>query len=62
MISGGRIMTLEKSFNKKSVDKKENLAGTAMASVPVIGFVLFGLIPMLLAIVMAFIEMDNYMF
>ncbi len=62
MISGGRIMTLEKSFNKKSVDKKENLAGTAMAIVPVIGFVLFGLIPMLLAIVMAFIEMDNYMF
>ncbi len=55
-------MTLEKSFNKKSVDKKENLAGIAMAIVPVIGFVLFGLIPMILAIVMAFLEMDSFTF
>ncbi len=56
-------MSLDRVYkNKITYNKKENIAGTAMAIVPVIGFCLFGLIPMILAIVMAFIDMDNYMF
>lgn len=46
---------------KKKVDK-ENLTGVSLASIPVLGFVLFGLIPMILAIGMAFMKIRGYSF
>ncbi|MBR1675794.1 MAG: sugar ABC transporter permease [Clostridia bacterium] len=44
---------------KKHIDKEE-LAGTLLASVPLIGFVLFGLIPLIMAFAMAFFKMQDY--
>ena len=48
-------MTLEKIY-KKRINKGlgEGSSGTIMASIPVIGFLIFGLIPLLLALAMAF--------
>ncbi|MFR6056821.1 MAG: carbohydrate ABC transporter permease, partial [Eubacteriales bacterium] len=42
-----------------SVYKNEEICGTIMASLPVIRFVLFGLAPMVLALVMAFFKMKK---
>lgn len=48
-------MSLEKIHKRrKNKGISENLSGFAMGSIPVIGFVLFGMIPLLLAIAMAF--------
>ena len=40
--------------------RKEAAIGTLMASVPLIGFAIFGLIPLILALRMAFFEIDGY--
>lgn len=42
-----------------SVYKNEEICGTIMASLPVIRFILFGLAPMVLALVMAFFKMKK---
>ena len=48
-------MNLEKIYQKRHKKSLgENSSGFMMASIPVIGFVLFGLIPLLLALAMAF--------
>ncbi|MBE6648957.1 MAG: sugar ABC transporter permease [Ruminococcaceae bacterium] len=48
-------MNLEKLNKKrKNAGMGENLSGLMMGSIPVIGFILFGIIPLILAIAMAF--------
>lgn len=48
-------MSLEKLYKKrKKGDQSENVSGLIMGSIPVIGFILFGMIPLLLAVAMAF--------
>ena len=48
-------MNLEKLYKKrKKGGLSENISGFMMGSIPVIGFVLFGMIPLLLAVAMAF--------
>jgi len=39
---------------------QEELVGTALASIPLLGFCIFGLIPLILALVMAFLKMDDF--
>lgn len=46
---------------KKRINKEE-VAGTLLASIPLIGFVLFGLIPLVLAFAMAFLHMKGFGF
>lgn len=46
---------------KKSVNKEE-IAGTLLASIPIIGFLLFGLVPLVLALAMAFLHMEGFGF
>ncbi len=41
---------------------KEEIAGTALASIPLIGFVIFGLVPLILAMGMAFMRMQDFGF
>ena len=41
-------------------NKKEGFAGTLMASIPLIGFLIFGLIPLVLALRMAFFDIKGY--
>lgn len=49
-------MNLEKIYKKrKRYGLSENSSGLMMASIPVVGFLLFGLIPIILALVMAFL-------
>lgn len=53
-------MNLERIYEKrKHVDRKENLAGISMAIIPVLGFLIFGLTPMVLGVVMSFFEFDE---
>ena len=48
-------MSLEKIYKKrKKIGLGESGSGTIMASIPVIGFILFGMIPLVLALAMAF--------
>jgi multiple sugar transport system permease protein len=46
---------------RKKIDK-EGISGLIMAIIPVFGFILFGLIPMVLAIGMAFMKIKGYSF
>ena len=41
---------------------KEEIAGTALASIPLIGFLIFGLVPLVLAMAMAFMKMQDFGF
>ena len=53
-------MFLEKLYEKrKHTDRKENTAGTCMAIIPVIGFLIFGLIPIVLGISMSFFDFQG---
>lgn len=53
-------MNLEKIYEKrKHFDRKENAAGICMAIIPVLGFLIFGLVPMILGIGMAFFKFDE---
>lgn len=54
-------MYLDKVQKKKKIDK-EGLTGLAMSSIPVLGFCIFGLIPMILAIGMAFMDIHGFSF
>ena len=40
--------------------RKEEFVGTLLASIPLIGFIIFGLIPLVIAFAMAFYEIDGY--
>ena len=56
-------MYLDKVYNKRKFKvSKEGAAGFSIAFIPVLGFCLFGLIPMVLAIAMAFMYIDGYNF
>ncbi|HBJ98031.1 MAG TPA: hypothetical protein DDY82_03070 [Clostridiales bacterium] len=53
-------MNLEKIYEKrKHFDRKENVAGICMAIIPVLGFLIFGLVPMVLGIGMSFFKFDD---
>ncbi len=53
-------MYLNNVYKKRSkAGRAENVSGLLMAIIPVIGFVLFGLIPLVLAFVMAFLEIPG---
>lgn len=45
---------------KTKYNRREAVAGTLMASVPLIGFAIFGFIPLILAIRMAFFDIKGY--
>ncbi len=48
-------MNLEKLYNKRTKKKLgQNNSGMLMASIPVVGFIIFGMLPLLLALAMAF--------
>ena len=48
-------MKLEKIYNKrKKRGLGENVSGMMMGGIPVLGFIIFGMIPLVLALVMAF--------
>ncbi len=56
-------MFLEKLYEKrKHTDRKENTAGTCMAIVPVLGFLIFGFIPIFLGIAMSFFDFHGKQF
>ena len=56
-------MYLDKVVNKKRFRlSKEGLTGFLLAFIPLLGFCLFGLIPMILAIGMAFMDIKGYNF
>ena len=50
-----------KDDDEKPINMEE-LAGTALASIPLIGFCIFGLIPLILAFFMAFLKMRDFSF
>lgn len=49
-------------FKRKKRINKEELAGTLLASIPIIGFLIFGLVPLVLALAMAFLHMRGFGF
>ena len=54
-------MYLDKIQTKKNDSKiYENTCGLVMSSLPVLGFIIFGLIPMVLAMYLGFCQMDFY--
>ena len=53
-------MYLDKVYNKRRKIKKEGAWGLTLSLGPVIGFALFGLIPMVLAVVMSFLDVDGF--
>ncbi len=54
-------MYLDNVHKKKKIDK-EGLTGFCMSFIPVLGFCIFGLIPMILAIGMAFMDIKGFSF
>lgn len=54
-------MYLDKVQKKKKIDK-EGLTGFFMSFIPVLGFCIFGLIPMILAVGMAFMKIRGFSF
>ncbi|MDY4676180.1 MAG: hypothetical protein SO373_03450, partial [Candidatus Borkfalkiaceae bacterium] len=49
-------------FKRKKSVNKEEIAGTLLASIPIIGFLIFGLVPLVLALAMAFLHMRGFGF
>ncbi|MDR2827865.1 MAG: sugar ABC transporter permease [Acholeplasmatales bacterium] len=47
---------------KKNLNRSENLWGLLLSSTPVIGFIIFGVVPLSLAMVMAFFKIDGLTF
>lgn len=45
---------------KKKAFNKEEVAGTLLASIPLVGFCIFGLVPLVLAFLMAFLKMKDF--
>ncbi len=57
--AGGEI-ALPPVPTQKRRGNKEELAGTLLASLPLIGYLVFGFIPLILAMTMAFMEVPGY--
>ena len=55
-------MYLDKVYAKKRKIKKEGLWGFTLSLGPVLGFALFGLVPMILAIFMSFMHIEGFSF
>lgn len=55
-------MYLDKVYSKKRKPNKEGLWGFTLSLGPVIGFALFGLVPMILAIFMSFMHIEGFSF
>jgi len=55
-------MYLDKVYSKKRKFKKEGLWGFTLSLGPVLGFALFGLVPMILAIFMSFMHIEGFSF
>lgn len=53
-------MYLDKVYIKRKKIKKENLWGLTLSLGPVLGFLLFGFVPMVLAIFMSFMSIDGF--
>ena len=54
-------MYLDKVHKKKRIDK-EGLTGLCLSSIPVLGFCIFGLVPMIFAIAMSFMDIKGFSF
>lgn len=59
--SDGVIRVPDGGRKRKKINKEE-VAGTLLASIPIIGFLIFGLAPLLLALAMAFLNMKGFGF
>lgn len=53
---------LKERGNRSKGIGRENLVGLALALIPVIGFTIFGLLPMILAVVMSFMKIKGFHF
>lgn len=53
-------MYLDNVYNKRKRVNRENISGLLLSIMPVLGFVIFGLIPMVLALVMSFADMTVF--
>ena len=55
-------MFLDKVYSKKKKAKQEGILGLLLSLGPVVGFLLFGLVPMILAIFMSFMHIEGFSF
>lgn len=55
-------MYLDSVYKTRKKNNKENISGFLLSLMPVIGFALFGLVPMILAIFMAFMHIEGFNF
>lgn len=55
-------MYLDHVYKKRKRINRENISGLLLSIMPVLGFVIFGLIPMVLAFIMSFADMTVYSF
>ena len=56
-------MFLERIYERrKHTDLKENRAGLLMGMIPVLGFLIFGFVPIILGIVMSFFDFGDRTF
>ena len=55
-------MYLDSVYKTRKKNNKENVSGLLLSLMPVIGFLLFGLVPMILAIFMAFMHIEGFNF
>lgn len=53
-------MYLDNVYKKRKKINKENISGFFLSIMPVLGFILFGLIPMVLALIMSFAEVGFF--
>ena len=58
---GGELIPAKKPPKSFRINKEE-IAGTALASIPLVGFLIFGLVPLVLALAMAFLNMRDFGF
>jgi len=59
-LTNGEAVRLPVKKPQKRRINKEEIAGTALASIPLVGFLIFGLIPLVFAMAMAFMNMTSY--
>lgn len=60
-VGGGEAVCLpaQRPPKKRRINKEE-IAGTALASIPLVGFAIFGFVPLLFAMAMAFMDMKDF--
>lgn len=56
----GQDMPLPRKPARKFRINKEEIAGTAFASIPIIGFLIFSLVPLVMSMIMAFYKMRDF--